>query len=64
MISFVLAGCSSQKDIEIERPVYAKQQSPNSRASTQSENSPPKAMKVQWRLFFIISNGQYREKNL
>ncbi|KAM3844121.1 LIM domain and actin-binding protein 1 isoform 4-T6 [Vipera latastei] len=39
------AGCSSQKDIEIERPVYAKQQSPNSRASTQSENSPPKAMK-------------------
>ncbi|XP_039218193.1 LIM domain and actin-binding protein 1 isoform X1 [Crotalus tigris] len=39
------AGCSFQKDIEIERPVYAKQQSPISRASTQSESSPPKAMK-------------------
>ncbi|XP_026573173.1 LIM domain and actin-binding protein 1 isoform X4 [Pseudonaja textilis] len=39
------AGCNFQKEIEVARPVHAKQQSPNSRASTQSDSSPPKAVK-------------------
>ncbi|XP_026535763.1 LIM domain and actin-binding protein 1 isoform X1 [Notechis scutatus] len=39
------AGCNFQKKIEVARPVHAKQQSPNSRASTQSDSSPPKAVK-------------------
>ncbi|KAG8129405.1 hypothetical protein E2320_016094 [Naja naja] len=39
------AGCNFQKEIEVARPVCAKQQSPNSRASTQSDSSPPKAVK-------------------
>lgn len=60
MTPFVLAGCNFQKEIEIARPVYSKQQSPNSRASSQSDSSPPKAVKVQWIFFFI--HGQYRKK--
>ncbi|XP_070596626.1 LIM domain and actin-binding protein 1 isoform X2 [Erythrolamprus reginae] len=40
-----IAGCNFQKEIEIARPIYAKQPSPNSRASSQSDSSPPKAVK-------------------
>ncbi|XP_063149694.1 LIM domain and actin-binding protein 1 [Candoia aspera] len=39
------AGLNFQKETEITRSVYAKQQSPNSRASSQSDSSPPKAVK-------------------
>ncbi|KAM6474345.1 LIM domain and actin-binding protein 1 isoform 2-T3 [Liasis olivaceus] len=39
------AGLNFQKETEIARSVCAKQQSPNSRASSQSDSSPPKAVK-------------------
>lgn len=64
MTPFVLAGCNFQKETEIARPVYAKQQSPNSRASSQSDSSPPKAVKVQWVFSSLIGNVGKKIKNV
>ncbi|XP_062975935.1 LIM domain and actin-binding protein 1 [Elgaria multicarinata webbii] len=40
-----IMGLNVQKETEVLRSVYAKQQSPDSRASSQTDTSPPKAVK-------------------
>ncbi|XP_043821973.1 LIM domain and actin-binding protein 1 isoform X2 [Dromiciops gliroides] len=38
-------SCNSQSESELQKPVHLKQQSPDSRAATYTESSPPKATK-------------------